>query len=473
MSTDTLGHRLAIVERDSGLPAELVERFGAWVRRATDEELYRVPVLRWAQQHEVPEDEALRLFLHAAHTGIFEMLWGVLCPACGMVINTPGGLRALGPDPHCQLCRVDFPAAMDDQVEVMFTVEPAIRPLRFHDPARVDPVADSARMFFSPSMVVEGPHQSMISQVSAASAVPPRGRVTVTVQAVPGRMYAFVAASVHGVSFFQSVEGGPRQVRLEALDGAMIPPRGTLGAGPIEVELVNAYEQTLTLIVLDLGPHFDFGVTPPADQVMYRVQPFLSGKRVLTSQAFRDQFRGEVIGDSGLRIKNLAVLFTDLQSSTALYERVGDLRALALVREHFDRIGDVVARHRGAVVKTIGDAVMAAFGEPDRAVAAAAGIVRAVGRIDADGTPMAAKVGVHQGSCIAIQTNHQIDYFGTAVNVAARVQGLARGGEIVITDSVWNVPGVQGLVDDFGLRARPDRVDLRGIALGMAVQRLT
>jgi len=193
---------------------------------------------------------------------------------------------------------------------------------------------------------------------------------------------------------------------------------------------------------------------------------------VLTSQTFRDLFRTETIGENGLSIKSLAMVFTDLQASTALYERVGDIRALELVRSHFEKLNEVIRRHHGAVVKTIGDAVMAVFGESERAIGAAAGMHRALRKIDADGETLALQIGVHAGSCIAIQTNHQIDYFGSAVNVAARVQGVAQGGEIVVTDTIWIAPGVQGLVQDFGLEATPDRVELRGISASVPVYRL-
>jgi len=277
---------------------------------------------------------------------------------------------------------------------------------------------------------------------------------------------------VHAVGFVRSVEAGPERVELEAHDGSLIPPRGEIGTGRVVLGVTNRTAWPATIGIIDLGPHYDLTASPPLDRVHYRVLPFLNGKRVLTSQTFRDLFRSETIGEEGLRIKNLAMVFSDLEASTALYERVGDLRALQLVREHFDRLGEAVSRHRGALVKTIGDAIMAAFAEPDRAVAAAAGMVRAVERIDADGAPLHIKVGVHSGSCVAVRTNHQIDYFGSAVNVAARVQGVARGGEIVVTDQIWTAPGVRELALDFGLTESSERVDLRGIAEGVEIHRL-
>ena len=101
-------------------------------------------------------------------------------------------------------------------------------------------------------------------------------------------------------------------------------------------------------------------------------RPFLTAKRLLTNQTFRDIYRTDTLDvDQGLKITSLTFLFTDLKGSTELYERVGDIVAYDLVREHFRVLNEIVASEAGAVVKTIGDAVMATFPSPDRALAAA------------------------------------------------------------------------------------------------------
>ena len=101
-------------------------------------------------------------------------------------------------------------------------------------------------------------------------------------------------------------------------------------------------------------------------------KPFLTAKRLLTNQIFHDIYRTNTLDvDQRLKITSLTFLFTDLKGSTELYERVGDLAAFDLVRAHFRMLQEIVALEGGAVVKTIGDAVMATFPTPDRAVAAA------------------------------------------------------------------------------------------------------
>ena len=100
-----------------------------------------------------------------------------------------------------------------------------------------------------------------------------------------------------------------------------------------------------------------------------RRRPFLTAKRLLTNQTFRDLYRTDTLDvDQRLKITSLTFLFTDLKGSTELYERVGDLVAYDLVRAHFRVLNEIVAAEAGAVVKTIGDAVMATFPTPDHAV---------------------------------------------------------------------------------------------------------
>ena len=103
-----------------------------------------------------------------------------------------------------------------------------------------------------------------------------------------------------------------------------------------------------------------------------RRRPFLTANRLLSNQTFRDLYRTDTLDiDQRLKITSLTFLFTDLKGSTQLYERVGDLAAYDLVKEHFRVLHDIVGSEAGAVVKTIGDAVMATFPTPDHAVAAA------------------------------------------------------------------------------------------------------
>src|SRR4029077_2256296 len=97
----------------------------------------------------------------------------------------------------------------------------------------------------------------------------------------------------------------------------------------------------------------------------------------------RDIYHTDTLAiDQRLKITSLTFLFTDLKGSTELYERVGDLVAFDLVQGHFKVLTEIVAAEAGAVVKTIGDAVMATFPTPDRAMTAALRMREAVAELN-------------------------------------------------------------------------------------------
>jgi class 3 adenylate cyclase len=135
-----------------------------------------------------------------------------------------------------------------------------------------------------------------------------------------------------------------------------------------------------------------------------------------------------------------SLLFTDLRGSTALYHDLGDARAYAQVRNHFSILSDAIRAHHGGIVKTIGDAVMAAFSNPCDAFAAAETMFAGIGeanRQSPEQRQLVLKAGLHAGPCLAVNANDRLDYFGTTVNLAARLAAHSRGGELTISDEIF------------------------------------
>ena len=163
--------------------------------------------------------------------------------------------------------------------------------------------------------------------------------------------------------------------------------------------------------------------------------------------------------------KKLTFLFTDLKGSTALYERVGDLAAFDLVRAHFHALLDIISESAGAVVKTIGDAVMATFVRPEQAFAAALRMREAMDALnEARGTTdLVLKIGIHEGPCLAVMLNERQDYFGQTVNIASRVQGLSVSQAIHITGPVIETPEVADMLSKASIAPIRKHAALRGI----------
>jgi class 3 adenylate cyclase len=163
---------------------------------------------------------------------------------------------------------------------------------------------------------------------------------------------------------------------------------------------------------------------------------------LLSLQEFRDLFSEDYIGaDVTLAVGEQTLLFTDVVGSTAFYATRGDPAAFVEIKRHFDEVFAIVAAHRGAVVKTIGDAVMATFVDPVEAVRASRQIHEAFhpGRTD---TPIRLRISLNTGPCIAVRLNANADFFGGTVNVAAKLQALAEGYQIAMSEATYRAPGV-------------------------------
>ena len=189
----------------------------------------------------------------------------------------------------------------------------------------------------------------------------------------------------------------------------------------------------------------------------------LTAHRATTMQAFRELFDEEVLrpGDD-VEIDSVTIMFTDFKGSTALYERLGDSRAYHLIREFFAVLGQAVRENSGTVVKTIGDAVNAAFSNPADALACAIQIQKDVEAFNqgSNREPITVTIGLHVGRCISVTLNDQLDYYGTAANKAARLEGKSRGGDVVLSREFCEDPTVAGLLENYNLVA--ETADLKG-----------
>jgi class 3 adenylate cyclase len=167
---------------------------------------------------------------------------------------------------------------------------------------------------------------------------------------------------------------------------------------------------------------------------------YVTGMDCLHVPLFREMFETETLSlRESLSISQVCIMFTDIKGSTALYDRLGDSSAYSLVRDHFDILFKAVETNGGVIVKTIGDSVMASFRRPADGVAAAMAIQEAFedfNKRENLRNEIIVKIGLHAGSTIMVNLNNRLDYFGQVVNMAARIQGTADGGEIIISKGV-------------------------------------
>ena len=362
----------------------------------------------------------------------------------------------------CTLCAAGYKPTLDEMVEVTFTVSPRVRHIAGHNPDTLPEVEYYRQIFWGSGIDLPDTLGDSLADFTIDSIeLPPGEKAVLSVQLPNDFIIAFDPVT-HGTQFLD-VKGEPTHERqtLSMVFNNVKTLAGTaeMRPGPLRLSLENRTDGRVLPALWIAGDSLH--------RLLGKRRPFVTAKRLLTNQTFRDIYRTDTLDiDQRLKITSLTFLFTDLKGSTALYERVGDLVAYDLVRQHFHVLQEIVAAEAGAVVKTIGDAVMATFSTPDRALAAALRMRAAMAGINAErqNEDLLLKIGIHEGPCLAVMLNNSQDYFGQTVNVAARVQGLASSRAIFVTQPVVQDPRSADILKTLKLEPAMQRAALRGIA---------
>ncbi|MEO7391459.1 MAG: adenylate/guanylate cyclase domain-containing protein [Ramlibacter sp.] len=442
--------------------AAAIERM---VQDAPDAALHRINVIDFASANGLSIDCALDAFLHATRLGLFEMSWNVLCPGCGGVLNSNATLKTIQQhDYPCALCAAGYEPTLDEMVEVSFTVSERVRKIAAHSPDSL-PMWDYVRQIYW-SSGIEFPEEGSLEVLMRDFLIDwaelgAGDKATMSLQLPAG--FVIIFEPVTHAAHFLDVQGEPTRERqeLSMVFNTMQAPTGTskMRPGPLRLTMENRSDSRVLPALYVAGDHLH--------HMLGRRKKFLTARTLLTNQTFRDLFRADMLEiDQRLKITSLTFVFTDLKASTELYERVGDLAAYDMVKAHFAVLNEVVARESGAVVKTIGDAVMASFPTPASGIAAVLGMRQAMKALNASRSSedLLLKIGIHEGPCLAVTLNDRLDYFGQTVNIAARVQGLAMSHAIFATEPVVHNPEAARLLAEAGLTPVPQRCTLRGIS---------
>jgi class 3 adenylate cyclase len=449
--------------------AEVVAAIEALVRDGEDRHLCRINVLAFAAGHGLNEEKVISAFLHAARLGLFELNWNVLCPGCGGVLESSLQLKSVHKEAYdCALCSKAYEPTLDEMVEVAFTVNPRVRRIAAHDPHTL-PVWEYFRQIFWGTGIdlPQSGLEQILEQITLDSLeLGPGEKGQISVQ-LPAEFVILFEPVTHAAHFID-VKGEPTRERQtlsliydksQAHAATITTP---MRPGPLRLALDNRSDARV-LPSLWIAGH-------ALHDLLGKRRRFLTAKLLLTNQTFRDIYRTDTLDvDQGLKITSLTFLFTDLKGSTELYDRVGDIVAYDLVREHFRLLNEIVAAEAGAVVKTIGDAVMATFPSPDRALAAALRMRQSLHALKKD---LLIKIGIHEGPCLAVTLNDRLDYFGQTVNIAARVQGLADERAIFATKPVVEHPQVARMLAEGKHVPTEHLAALRGVAGKMAVYQI-
>ncbi len=411
----------------ASIAPELRERMVRFAREAFDDELRQIHPFELARTWGFDRREVLRGFLHAARAGLYELQWQLECPMCRAGSQDVAGLENVTREGYCVDCDRSFGLDFASNVEAIFKVSPAIRA-----------VASGYWCMGSPWF---RPH------ILANFIVPPHGRREISLE-LPGGEYTIRTAMVRYRTGLPTHPGARLQVKLDPQALEVTTGQDEAGDSRVSLVLVNetSHEEEFSIERADWAP----------DAAL--------GRDVLAVPEFHDLFSTEAPATGvELSIGSMVVLFSDLTGSTSLYEQLGDARAFALIEQHFRSVAQAIARHGGAVLKTMGDAVMATFPRAGDAFAAALEMVRETEQLHSH-HGLRLKVGLHEGPCLAVRANQRLDLFGTTVNLAARLQAQARGGQVVLLDRLFQHPDIAERVRSHRLDATRFEAELRGVS---------
>jgi class 3 adenylate cyclase len=404
---------------------------------APETDLERMRPRTLARRWRLSPRAVIETCLAAVQEGLLTLRWDLVCPQCRGAKVTATSLDQLPQGAHCSSCNIDYERDFTQNVEVTFEPAATVRELGaggycLASPLLAEHIKIQQRLAPGERAVIEAP--------------------------LPDGVYRVRTVEPGGSCELAVTEG--RAPRITLTDERPVLDRA---GEPGRIEARNDAEVARTLVIEDRR----------------WAQDALTAHEATTMQAFRDLFADTVLrpGDQ-VAISRIAFLFTDIKGSTDLYNRVGDGRAYGFVREHYAVLTRAVREHDGAVVKTIGDAVMAAFTDPVKALDAALAIRDAIAAFNRhlaavegeDGVAILVKIGLHSGACIAVTLNDRLDYFGGTVNLAARLQGESAGGDIVLSETMAGEPGIADRLEPLG--ARPETARVKGFAEPVALRRI-
>jgi class 3 adenylate cyclase len=408
----------------------LVGALAAFLETTEERELARIKPYAVADRLMVDRRELLALMLALTRAGFLDLSWDVICGGCRRPQQFDS-LSEVRPSVHCPMCNVSFGPEFDRNIEVTFGAAPLGKGIDV------------------PVFCAVGPHENR--QVYAQSAVPAGERVAFDVTLEAGR-FAIQISPERSAAFQVDAQSSVSEIEATVDADAVRLSAPSAAPGRVRLAVVNAMREPLLAKVVEAG-------LPP---------DIATAADVTAIQEFRDLFSSEVLA-SGLElaIRSMTIVFSDLVGSTQMYTSHGDAPAFRLVSEHFGCLRDLIAGRRGAVVKTIGDAVMAVFVDPGDAFDAAVRFAAAVGIVQGPTGSLEIRVGMHTGPCIAMRANDRLDYFGTTVNLAARIGHIAAAGEVSLSATTAGLPSVARRLAQ--RERRVENVSFKGIGAPVAV----
>ncbi|TGM00933.1 adenylate/guanylate cyclase domain-containing protein [Leptospira barantonii] len=458
------------------LSKKSISRFTENLKSQDEWQLHRINPIRFAKDNEFETGEALDLFLHAGKIGLLDFSYNMICPACGGVASSHTSLDQIEEKSfHCYICNMDVPTTLDDQVEVSFSVNPSLKK------PNLNPLKDALTYlkyhisgnFHKSKELLDFIHSNSKDLIVIEPGA--TERILLDATNVPAYQFSSVENNSAVFLYFDAKETTEeRIIDLSLLPTGFTPIELHLAPGKYEVKVSNRTIAKSGFLIIK--PNLKRILEIVHEHPTY-IEPFLTAKMLLNNQTFRELFRVQQLSNKlNLNVKSLTILFTDLRGSTEMYDKAGDILAYRLVQEHFRLLAETVKKFNGAIVKTMGDAIMATFSSPLDGLFASLEMMSRIDRMNEEfkehGHEIGLKVGLNEGPALAVINDERLDYFGQSVNIAARVQSLASAGEIWVTEPILSSAGIREELSLRGYDTERHEASLKGVGQKATVHKL-
>lgn len=466
---DELDKRIERFKSESNIESSKISALYEYICKNNPSDLTRISPFRLSKYFNLEYHEIGTLFIAAAKFEIFDFEWNLVCPICGGLESHRNIGDINNSTHHCVMCRIDIELDLNKDVEIAFTLNPEL-----HDEI-IDPYTnrDSYLNYYFTKSLNRSEDVENFFKTKIKSYFTIKQGVSKKISFKNVQKNSIIRL----ISFdkLQSIEividdseksSVPLIVDMELSQDGFSPQDIKIPPCELTVSIKNNCITKSGFIIFSTTKK---GMVMKGQKnTQLKFLPFLTGKKLLNNQSFRDLFnKSEIPQNLQIKASDITILFTDLKGSTELYDKTGDLKAYSLVQQHFDLLKAVVDKYEGALIKTIGDAIMAAFSSAKDAVSAADEMVKSIksmnNQLKDKEHDIAIKVGLHSGNALAVNANDKLDYFGQTVNIAARIQGLAAGDEIWVTEDIYNRAECNAIITAKKYNVTKQIAELKGV----------
>lgn len=441
MNIELLEEKIAQLKKRPGASGGTLDRIENWLKGSHVLQRLRINPYYVAGDLVKNVKRITAEFLHGVKAGLFDLHWDIHCPHCNMIVDEFKDLADTSEMSFCPMCEREFNIDLLDRVEVTFSLNKEIEDPQLRPVCSPPPVLQNKLQLVTPLYCTESE--------------------TVTLE--NGRYrYCCPLTLAKGIL---KVEGEAteeiQEIKLKQLAGKDFDKKElVVRPGKVKIELTNT-EHNLSGLIL----HPD---ELPDELTIEQLPLRLSGIQLLHHPDYKRLFGDRVISErERVKIRAITIMFTDITGSTRMYETLGDTTAYNIVRDHFEIFFESIEKFGGKVIKTIGDAVMASFTSNEQAImaaAAAVGSFREYNLTRKQQEWIQVRIGIHRGTALLVNLNNSIDYFGSTVNKAARIQNLSKSDEVSFSEDVYHERAFLTALKATGVSEIQRRVeDLKGI----------